>query len=47
MVWTDTLQFLLMICAIIAVIILGLLEVGGIINVWESAERGGRLIFFK
>lgn len=46
-VWTDTLQFLLMLCAICAVVFLGLKEAGGIGNVWEAADRGGRLIFFK
>ena len=46
-VWTDTLQFLLMVVAIIAVITLGLLSVDGVENVWEAAERGKRLIFFK
>lgn len=36
-----------MVVAIIAVITLGLLSVGGVTNVWEAAERGKRLIFFK
>lgn len=46
-VWTDTLQFILMICAVCCVIVLGLRTTGGIVNVWNTAERGGRLIFFK
>lgn len=46
-VWTDTLQFILMIGAVCCVIFLGLTSSGGIVNVWETAERGGRLIFFK
>lgn len=46
-VWTDTLQFVLMIGAITCVIFLGLQETGGFLNVWETADRGGRLIFFK
>lgn len=46
-VWTDTLQFVLMIGAICCVIFLGLQTTGGIVNVWETADRGGRLIFFK
>jgi solute carrier family 5 (sodium-coupled monocarboxylate transporter), member 8/12 len=46
-VWTDTLQFLLMIGAIVCVIALGLQTTGGFQNVWEAAERGGRLTFFK
>jgi Na+/proline symporter len=46
-VWTDTLQFLLMIGAISCVIFLGLDATGGFANVWNAADRGGRLIFFK
>lgn len=46
-VWTDTLQFILMIGGLVCVIILGLTSTGGIVNVWETAEDGGRLIFFK
>lgn len=46
-VWTDTLQFILMIGAVCCVIYLGLTTAGGIENVWNAAERGGRIIFFK
>lgn len=46
-VWTDTLQFLLMLGAITCVIVLGLNTTGGFSNVWEAADRGGRLTFFK
>jgi Na+/proline symporter len=46
-VWTDTLQFLLMLVAIACVIVLGLKTTGGIANVWNAADNGGRLIFFK
>ena len=46
-VWTDTLQFGLMIGAVVCVITLGLAETGGILNVLETADRGGRLILFK
>lgn len=46
-VWTDTLQFLLMIGGVIAVTILGLMETGGFTNVWETADAGGRLTFFE
>lgn len=46
-VWTDTLQFVAMIGAIIVVMILGTLTVGGFVNVFEIAERGKRLIWFK
>ena len=46
-VWTDTLQFSAMILAVIAVMVLGTLEVGGIVNVFKIAEHGNRLIWFK
>lgn len=46
-VWTDTLQFILMLGAICCVIFLGIQSTGGVMNVWNAADRGGRLIFFK
>lgn len=46
-VWTDTLQFVLMIGAVCCVIFLGLRETGGLMNVLETADRGGRIVFFK
>ncbi|XP_058818710.1 sodium-coupled monocarboxylate transporter 1-like [Topomyia yanbarensis] len=46
-VWTDTLQFVIMVGATLAIICLGIANVGGFFEVWEAAERGGRLIFFE
>jgi solute carrier family 5 (sodium-coupled monocarboxylate transporter), member 8/12 len=46
-VWTDTLQFILMIGGVLAVTILGLNATGGFANVWKTSDEGGRLIFFK
>jgi solute carrier family 5 (sodium-coupled monocarboxylate transporter), member 8/12 len=46
-VWTDTLQFILMIGGVFAVTILGLNATGGFENVWKTSDEGGRLIFFK
>lgn len=46
-VWTDTLQFILMVGATLAIIFLGMASVGGFFEVWEAAERGGRLVFFN
>lgn len=46
-VWTDTLQFILMIGAVCCVIFMGLKSTGGVANVWNAADRGGRLVFFK
>ncbi|XP_055541915.1 sodium-coupled monocarboxylate transporter 1-like isoform X1 [Wyeomyia smithii] len=45
-VWTDTLQFVLMVGATLVIIVLGVINVGGISEVWAAADRGGRLIFF-
>ncbi|XP_055642492.1 sodium-coupled monocarboxylate transporter 1-like [Toxorhynchites rutilus septentrionalis] len=46
-VWTDTIQFLLMLAAIFAVVWLGIVDAGGFRETWNSAKRGGRLIFFN
>jgi len=46
-VWTDALQFVLMLSAIGCVIYLGLESTGGIVKVWEAAERGNRIVIFK
>lgn len=46
-VWTDALQFIIMVGATVVVIYLGLDVTGGISQVWEAADRGGRLILFK
>lgn len=46
-VWTDTLQFLLMIGGVLCVTILGLMETGGFENVLNTAEVNGRLKIFK
>lgn len=46
-VYTDALQFILMVGATLVVMFLGVGLTGGFSGVWESAERGGRLIFFN
>jgi len=46
-VWTDTLQLMLMCGAIVCVILLGLAETGGLTHVLETADEGGRIIIFK
>lgn len=46
-IWTDTVQLLLMLGAIFAIIVLGLSDVGGFWEVWRIAERGERLVFFE
>ncbi|XP_065079972.1 sodium-coupled monocarboxylate transporter 1-like [Ochlerotatus camptorhynchus] len=46
-IWADTVQFLLMLVAIFAIIALGLVDVGGWSEVWNRAQRGGRLLLFE
>jgi Na+/proline symporter len=46
-VWTDTLQFSAMIGAVLIVMVLGTIKIGGVGNVFEIAERSGRLVWFK
>lgn len=46
-VWTDFLQFMIMMAAIMAVIFLGMDKAGGWSNVWAASNDGGRLIFFE
>ncbi|XP_055509707.1 sodium-coupled monocarboxylate transporter 1-like isoform X1 [Leucoraja erinacea] len=45
-VWTDVFQICIMVAGLLAVLIQGLIYVGGIEKVWRIAERGGRLNFF-
>lgn len=45
--WTDTIQFSTMIGAVLIVMVLGTLQVGGIVNIFRIAEEGGRLMWFK
>ncbi|CRK94412.1 CLUMA_CG007919, isoform A [Clunio marinus] len=46
-VWTDTLQFVLMVGGLICVTVLGLMSTGGIQNVLKTSDDGGRLILFN
>ncbi|XP_023933015.1 sodium-coupled monocarboxylate transporter 1 isoform X2 [Lingula anatina] len=45
-VWADVLQSLVMIGGILAIIIQGSLKVGGLEEVWNINDEGGRLDFF-
>ena len=42
-VYSDTLQCIIMIGSLIAVAVLGLISVGGVGNVWATAQEYGRL----
>ncbi|GAB0091926.1 hypothetical protein DMENIID0001_068410 [Sergentomyia squamirostris] len=46
-VWTDVLQLVLMITASCIVAIVGIYSVGGVGNVWNAADRTGRLNWIK
>jgi len=45
--WTDTLQVLIMYAGVLAGIIQGCIEQGGASVVWEDAVRTGRMNFYK
>ena len=45
MVWTDTLQMVILTIGYLAMMIGGLVAVGGFGEMWSKAERGGRTDF--
>lgn len=46
-VWTDALQFFMMLAAVLAITIVAGREVDGFSEVWRAADRGKRIIFFE
>ncbi|CAG2165233.1 unnamed protein product [Oppiella nova] len=46
-IWTDVLQGSLMILGVLVVIVTGIIEMGGLKELWDINERGGRLKFFN
>jgi Na+/pantothenate symporter len=46
-IWTDFLQGVVMVVSSIAVIVLGLIHVGGFLPVWERSRDGGRIKIFE
>jgi Na+/proline symporter len=46
-VWTDTLQTILMFMGVVIVMILGTAHVGGLGVVFDRSAQSGRLEFFK
>ncbi|KAL3283616.1 hypothetical protein HHI36_006755 [Cryptolaemus montrouzieri] len=46
-VWTDTIQTVVMFGALICVIAMGTYSVGGFNEVWKRSEQGGRIDFFN
>lgn len=47
MVWTDVFQAAVMIAGLVTVFIVGVLDVGGLSEVWRIAGEGKRLNFFE
>ena len=45
-IWTDAFQAIVLFTGILAVVIVGAIEVGGLSKVFEIADAGGRLRFF-
>ncbi|XP_030834623.1 sodium-coupled monocarboxylate transporter 1-like [Strongylocentrotus purpuratus] len=45
--WTDVFQSLVMMCGLLAVIIQGSNESGGMDNVWSICQKGGRINFWE
>ncbi|KYB27604.1 Putative sodium-dependent multivitamin transporter-like Protein [Tribolium castaneum] len=46
-VWTDTIQTIMMFAALIGVVALGVASVGGFAEVWRRNEEGDRIDFFN
>ncbi|XP_011150897.1 sodium-coupled monocarboxylate transporter 1 [Harpegnathos saltator] len=46
-VFSDTLQFMICLIGLFAIIEMGLETIGGVKEVWRIADEGGRLIFFN
>lgn len=47
MVWTDTLQMVVMFFSMAVIITKGVSDAGGLTNVWNISHAGERLEFFK
>ena len=45
MVWTDTLQMCILCIGYLAMMIGGLIAIGGFGEMWSKSERGGRIDF--
>ena len=46
-VWTDTLQMILMVMGVVVVAVMGTYDVGGVKNVIDKNKQGERIDFFK
>jgi Na+/proline symporter len=46
-VWTDFLQGIVMVVSSVAVIIIGIVHIGGFGELWDRSSRGGRIRVFE
>ena len=46
-IWSDVFQTFVIVVGLIVVVVIGSKEVGGIQNVFEIANKGGRMDFFE
>jgi Na+/proline symporter len=46
-VWIDFLQTIVIMISSIAIIIVGVMKVGGVGSVWEKSLGGGRILIFE
>ncbi|KAG7201898.1 hypothetical protein KM043_004612 [Ampulex compressa] len=46
-VWADTVQMIVTVGSLLAVLILGTIAVGGIAETWRISEEGGRIVFWN
>lgn len=46
-IWTDLFQGVVMLGGLLAIVVLGIYEVGGVRRVLSLSKEGGRLIFHK
>lgn len=46
-VWTDTIQFIFTMGGLIAVLVLGVMSIGGVSELWRIADEGHRIKIFE
>ena len=43
--WIDVIQMCIILAGLLALVIKGMIDAGGLANVWEKSQEGGRIIF--
>ncbi|KAI0210157.1 Sodium-coupled monocarboxylate transporter 1 [Lamellibrachia satsuma] len=46
-IWADVFQAFVIICGMFAIVIQGVLNIGGLAKIWEISDKGGRLEMFN